>query len=65
MPSELASIYGNTKAPGRYREGKERERDSKLKYVVLGGKRMSACGCVMRTYRTNYERFAGDADETR
>ncbi|POA21907.1 outer membrane porin, OprD family [Pseudomonas sp. FW300-N1A1] len=54
------------KVVGSEQEGKEWERDSELKYVVQSG---TFKGVSLRlrsaTYRTNYEQFARDVDETR
>ncbi|EPJ89530.1 MAG: OprD family porin [Pseudomonas sp.] len=54
------------KVLGSEREGKEWERDSELKYVVQGGTfRDVSLRLRNATYRTNYEKFARDVDETR
>ncbi|MGF6149239.1 OprD family porin [Pseudomonas fluorescens] len=54
------------KVPGSEQEGREWERDSELKYVVQGGT-FKDLSLRLRnaTYRTNYEQFARDVDETR
>ncbi|MGE8098283.1 OprD family porin [Pseudomonas fluorescens] len=54
------------KVPGSEQEGKEWERDSELKYVVQSGT-FKDLSLRLRnaTYRTNYEQFARDVDETR
>ncbi|MBU6960291.1 OprD family porin [Pseudomonas sp. CVAP len=54
------------KVPGSEQEGKEWERDSELKYVVQSGT-FKDLSLRLRnaTYRTNYEKFARDVDETR
>ncbi|WP_439878770.1 OprD family porin [Pseudomonas prosekii] len=54
------------KVLGSEQEGKEWERDSELKYVVQSGtfKDVSVRLCNA-TYRTNYQKFARDVDETR
>ncbi|OCR23777.1 porin [Pseudomonas syringae] len=54
------------KVLGSEQEGKEWERDSELKYVVQGGTfRDVSLRLRNATYRTNYEKFARDVDETR
>ena len=52
--------------PGSLAEGKEWERDSELKYQVQGGT-FKDLSLRLRnsTYRSNYEKFARDMDETR
>ncbi|WP_347926917.1 OprD family porin [Pseudomonas helvetica] len=54
------------KVPGSEQEGKEWERDSELKYVVQSGT-FKDLSLRLRnaTYRSNYEKFARDVDETR
>ncbi|MGE8064289.1 OprD family porin [Pseudomonas sp. NPDC089569] len=52
--------------PGSDQEGKEWERDSELKYVVQSGTFKNVSLRLRNaTYRTNYEKFARDVDETR
>ncbi len=54
------------KVPGSEQEGKEWERDSELKYVVQSGTFKDVSLRLRNaTYRTNYEQFARDVDETR
>ncbi|CAI8865950.1 OprD family porin [Pseudomonas sp. IT-P260] len=54
------------KVPGSDQEGKEWERDSELKYVVQTGTFKDVSLRLRNaTYRTNYEKFARDVDETR
>ena len=54
------------KVPGSDQEGKEWERDSELKYVVQSGTFKDVSLRLRNaTYRTNYEKFARDVDETR
>lgn len=54
------------KVPGSDVEGKEWERDSELKYVVQSGTFKDVSLRLRNaTYRTNYEKFARDVDETR
>lgn len=54
------------KVPGSDQEGKEWERDSELKYVIQTGTfKDVSLRFRNATYRTNYERFARDVDETR
>ncbi|HEX8592121.1 MAG TPA: OprD family porin [Pseudomonas sp.] len=54
------------KVLGSDQDGKEWERDSELKYVVQGGTfRDVSLRLRNATYRTNYEKFARDVDETR
>ncbi|MHA6194434.1 OprD family porin [Pseudomonas wadenswilerensis] len=56
----------HVQVPGSLAEGKEWERDSELKYQVQGGtfKNLSL-RLRNSTYRSNYEKFARDMDETR
>lgn len=52
--------------PGSLAEGREWERDSELKYQVQGGTFKDLSVRLRNsTYRSNYERFARDMDETR
>ncbi|WP_323160369.1 OprD family porin [Pseudomonas fluorescens] len=54
------------KVPGSDQEGKEWERDSELKYVIQTGTFKDVSLRLRNaTYRTNYEKFARDVDETR
>ncbi|QIA03375.1 OprD family porin [Pseudomonas fluorescens] len=54
------------KVPGTDQEGKEWERDSELKYVIQTGTFKDVSLRLRNaTYRTNYEKFARDVDETR
>ncbi|MDI3397392.1 OprD family porin [Pseudomonas sp. V88_4] len=54
------------KVPGSNQEGKEWERDSELKYVIQTGTFKDVSLRLRNaTYRTNYEKFARDVDETR
>jgi hypothetical protein len=54
------------KVMGSDQEGKEWERDSELKYVVQSGAFKDVSLRLRNaTYRTNYEKFARDVDETR
>ncbi|MGS0545942.1 OprD family porin [Pseudomonas sp. Y5-11] len=54
------------KVPSSDQEGKEWERDSELKYVVQTGTFKDVSLRLRNaTYRTNYEKFARDVDETR
>ena len=54
------------KVPGSNQEGKEWERDSELKYVIQSGTFKDVSLRLRNaTYRTNYEKFARDVDETR
>ncbi|WP_095144381.1 OprD family porin [Pseudomonas sp. Irchel s3b6] len=54
------------KVAGSEQEGKEWERDSELKYVVQSGAfKDVSLRLRSATYRTNYEQFARDVDETR
>jgi hypothetical protein len=54
------------KVLGSDQEGKEWERDSELKYVVQSGTFKDVSLRLRNaTYRTNYEKFARDVDETR
>ena len=54
------------KVPGSDQEGKEWERDSELKYVIQSGTFKDVSLRLRNaTYRTNYEKFARDVDETR
>jgi hypothetical protein len=54
------------KVLGSDQEGKEWERDSELKYVVQSGTfKDVSLRFRNATYRTNYEKFARDVDETR
>ncbi|WP_236188608.1 OprD family porin [Pseudomonas paraglycinae] len=54
------------KVPGSDQEGKEWERDSELKYVIQNGTFKDVSLRLRNaTYRTNYEKFARDVDETR
>ncbi|XHF33808.1 OprD family porin [Pseudomonas chlororaphis] len=54
------------KVPGSDQEGKEWERDSELKYVIQTGTFKNVSLRLRNaTYRTNYEKFARDVDETR
>ncbi|WP_095079065.1 OprD family porin [Pseudomonas sp. Irchel s3h17] len=54
------------KVAGSEQEGKEWERDSELKYVVQSGTfKNVSLRLRSATYRTNYEQFARDVDETR
>jgi hypothetical protein len=54
------------KVLGSDQEGKEWERDSELKYVVQSGPFKNVSLRLRNaTYRTNYEKFARDVDETR
>ncbi|MNP82573.1 Porin D precursor [compost metagenome] len=54
------------KVAGSEQEGKEWERDSELKYVVQSGTfKDVSLRLRSATYRTNYEQFARDVDETR
>ncbi|WP_347906029.1 OprD family porin [Pseudomonas purpurea] len=54
------------KVPGSDQEGREWERDSELKYVVQSGTFKDVSLRLRNaTYRTNYEKFARDVDETR
>ncbi|MBA6096532.1 OprD family porin [Pseudomonas juntendi] len=52
--------------PGSHAEGKEWERDSELKYQVQSGTFKDVSVRLRNsTYRSNYERWARDMDETR
>ncbi|EKT4469184.1 OprD family porin [Pseudomonas putida] len=54
------------KVPGSTAEGKEWERDTELKYQVQGGTFKDVSVRLRNsTYRSNYERWARDMDETR
>jgi len=54
------------KVLGSEQEGKEWERDSELKYVVQSGTFKDVSVRLRNaTYRTNYQKFARDVDETR
>ena len=54
------------KVSGSDQEGKEWERDSELKYVIQTGTFKDVSLRLRNaTYRTNYEKFARDVDETR
>ncbi|WP_248739613.1 OprD family porin [Pseudomonas sp. MWU12-2029] len=54
------------KVPASDQEGKEWERDSELKYVIQSGTFKDVSLRLRNaTYRTNYEKFARDVDETR
>jgi len=54
------------KVPGSDQEGKEWERDSELKYVVQSGTFKDVSLRLRNaTYRSNYEQYARDVDETR
>jgi hypothetical protein len=54
------------KVLGSDQEGKEWERDSELKYVIQTGTFKDVSLRLRNaTYRTNYEKFARDVDETR
>ncbi|PNB51789.1 outer membrane porin, OprD family [Pseudomonas sp. GW456-12-10-14-LB2] len=54
------------KVPGSDQDGKEWERDSELKYVIQTGTFKDVSLRLRNaTYRTNYEKFARDVDETR
>lgn len=54
------------KVPGSDQEGREWERDSELKYVVQSGTFKDVSLRLRNaTYRSNYEKFARDVDETR
>jgi hypothetical protein len=54
------------KVLGSEQEGKEWERDSELKYVIQTGTFKDVSLRLRNaTYRTNYEKFARDVDETR
>ncbi|HCN46832.1 MAG TPA: outer membrane porin, OprD family [Pseudomonas sp.] len=54
------------KVPGSLAEGKEWERDSELKYQVQAGTFKDLSVRLRNsTYRSNYEKFARDMDETR
>ncbi|PWE46795.1 OprD family porin [Pseudomonas prosekii] len=54
------------KVLGTEQEGKEWERDSELKYVVQSGTFKDVSVRLRNaTYRTNYQKFARDVDETR
>ena len=54
------------KVPGSDVEGKEWERDTELKYVVQSGTFKDVSLRLRNaTYRSNYEKFARDMDETR
>ena len=54
------------KVLGSDQEGKEWERDSELKYVIQTGTFKDVSVRLRNaTYRTNYEKFARDVDETR
>ncbi|PWE41239.1 outer membrane porin, OprD family [Pseudomonas prosekii] len=54
------------KVLGSEQEGKEWERDSELKYVVQSGTFKNVSVRLRNaTYRTNYQKFARDVDETR
>ncbi|WP_207848495.1 MULTISPECIES: OprD family porin [unclassified Pseudomonas] len=56
----------HVKVPGNDQEGKEWERDSELKYVIQTGTFKDVSLRLRNaTYRTNYEKFARDVDETR
>jgi len=56
----------HVKVPGSDQEGKEWERDSELKYVIQTGTFKDVSLRLRNaTYRTNYEKFARDVDETR
>lgn len=56
----------HVKVPGSLAEGKEWERDSELKYQVQGGTFKDVSVRLRNsTYRSNYEKFARDMDETR
>ncbi|MNR68482.1 Porin D precursor [compost metagenome] len=52
--------------PGSDQDGKEWERDSELKYVVQNGVFKDVSLRLRNaTYRSNYEKYARDVDETR
>jgi hypothetical protein len=54
------------KVPGSSAEGKEWERDTELKYQVQGGTFKDVSVRLRNsTYRSNYEKWARDMDETR
>ena len=54
------------KVPGSDQPGKEWERDSELKYIVQSGTFKDVSLRLRNaTYRSNYEKFARDMDETR
>ncbi|MCE5980870.1 OprD family porin [Pseudomonas sp. LF19] len=54
------------KVPGSLAEGKEWERDSELKYQIQGGTFKDVSVRLRNsTYRSNYEKYARDMDETR
>ncbi|WP_285415516.1 OprD family porin [Pseudomonas sp. efr-133-TYG-5] len=54
------------KVPGSDQEGKEWERDSELKYEIQTGTFKDVSLRLRNaTYRSNYEKFARDVDETR
>ncbi|WP_339428588.1 OprD family porin [Pseudomonas taetrolens] len=54
------------KVAGSAEEGKEWERDSEVKYIVQSGTfKDVSLRFRNATYRTNYEKFARDVDETR
>ncbi|CAG8863630.1 Porin-like protein NicP [Pseudomonas fluorescens] len=54
------------KVPGSDAEGKEWERDSELRYQVQGGSFKDVSVRLRNsTYRSNYEKWARDMDETR
>ncbi|WP_414889973.1 OprD family porin [Pseudomonas chlororaphis] len=54
------------KVPGSDQEGREWERDSELKYVVQSGTFKDVSLRLRNaTYRSNYEKYARDVDETR
>ena len=56
----------NVKVPGSNAEGKEWERDSELKYQVQSGTFKDVSVRLRNsTYRSNYEKWARDMDETR
>ena len=54
------------KVPGSLDEGKEWERDSELKYQVQSGTFKDVSVRLRNsTFRSNYEKYARDMDETR
>ncbi|MCU1731997.1 MULTISPECIES: OprD family porin [unclassified Pseudomonas] len=56
----------HVKVPGSLAEGKEWERDTELKYQVQSGTFKDVSVRLRNsTYRSNYEQFARDMDETR
>ncbi|MNM89460.1 Porin-like protein NicP precursor [compost metagenome] len=56
----------NIKVPGSNAEGKEWERDSEFKYQVQSGTFKDVSVRLRNsTYRSNYEKWARDMDETR